>query len=159
MTDFARKLRAERMLEAERMLRAGQFVDVDKLLSASPLPEDETEVLVAIASITFHGRDQLTERGPFIERLRALLEDRHGIDRAAELLTFRDEEWETLRKIIDPDGDSIEFDIVDDGVDIAIKQGPREVCRLGLTSVQLDVLIDRLARIRQLMKQKDEGES
>ena len=68
--------------------------------------------------------------------------------------TNPDEEWETLRKIVDPDGDAIEFDIVDDGatVDIAIKQGPREVCRLGLTSEQLDVLIDRLARIRQRMK-------
>jgi hypothetical protein len=67
--------------------------------------------------------------------------------------TNPDEEWETLRKRADPDGDSIEFDIVDsETVDIAIKQGPHEVCRLGLTTVQLDVLIDRLARIRQRMK-------
>ena len=153
MTDFERRLRAERMAQAECMLRAGEFVDVDKLLSAGPLPEDETEVLVAIAAITFHARDQLKERAPFIERLRALLEDRLGAARTAKLLTFRDEEWETLRKIVDPDGDSIEFDIVDSAtLDIAIKQGPREVCRLGLTSGQLDVLIDRLQRIRQRMQ-------
>ena len=68
----------------------------------------------------------------------------------------RDEEWETLRKILDPDGDSIEFDIVDgEVVDIAIKQGPREICRLGLTVGQLDVLIDRLQRIRQRMKPQE----
>ena len=153
MTDFEHRLRAERLAQAESMLRTGQFVDVDKLLSAIPLPEDETAVLVAIASMTFHDRDQLKERAPFIERLRTLLENRLGAERAAELLTFPDDEWETLRKIVDPDGDAIEFDIVDgETVDIAIKQGPREVCRLGLTSAQLDVLIDRLARIRQRLK-------
>ena len=69
------------------------------------------------------------------------------------MTTSPDEEWETLRKIVDPDGDSIEFDIVDgETADIAIKQGTREICRLGLTGVQLDVLIDRLARIRQRLK-------
>ena len=67
--------------------------------------------------------------------------------------TSPDEEWESLRKIVDPDGDAIEFDIVDgETVDIAIKQGSREICRLGLTGVQLDVLIDRLVRVRQRLK-------
>jgi hypothetical protein len=64
-----------------------------------------------------------------------------------------DEEWEELRKLRDPDGDSIEFDIVDgETLDIAIKQGPHEICRLGLSTAQLDVLIDRLQRIRLRLK-------
>lgn len=74
-------------------------------------------------------------------------------DTTTEPSKLNDDEWETLRKLVDPDGDSIEFDLVDsETVDIAIKQGPHEVCRLGLTNVQLDVLIDRLQRVRLRMK-------
>ena len=63
-----------------------------------------------------------------------------------------EDDWETLRRLADPDGDSIEFTIVDGTVDVSIKQGPREVCCLALTATQLDVLIDRLQRVRRRIK-------
>ena len=63
-----------------------------------------------------------------------------------------EDDWETLRRLADPDGDSIEFAITDGVVDVSIKQGPREVCCLALTAAQLDVLIDRLQRVRRRIK-------
>ena len=62
------------------------------------------------------------------------------------------DDWEVLRRLTDADGDSIEFAIADGIVDVSIKQGPREVCCLALTATQLDVLIDRLQRIRRRLE-------
>ena len=63
-----------------------------------------------------------------------------------------EDDWETLRRLTDPDGDSIEFSINDGVLDVSIRQGPREVCCLVLTAQQLDVLVDRLQRIRRQVK-------
>ena len=63
-----------------------------------------------------------------------------------------EDDWEELRRLTDPDGDSIEFSITDGVVDVSIRQGPREVCCLVLTAQQLDVLVDRLQRIRRRLK-------
>lgn len=61
-----------------------------------------------------------------------------------------DETWEALRKIVHPDGDAIELDIIDgEFVGLTVKQGPHEICRLAFTGEELDVLIDRLQRARK----------
>ena len=67
---------------------------------------------------------------------------------------MKQDDWDTLRKLTDPDGDSIEFEIGNDNdrVDVTIKQGPHEVCCLVLTGAQLDELIDRLQRVRKWVK-------
>lgn len=55
--------------------------------------------------------------------------------------------WEG--KLAHPDGDAIELDVIDNElVDLTIKQGPHEICRLAFTGKELDVLIDRLQRAR-----------
>ena len=60
-----------------------------------------------------------------------------------------DTNWETLRKLVHPDGDAIELDIIDgEFVGLTVKQGPHEICRLAFTGVELDVLIDRLQHAR-----------
>jgi hypothetical protein len=52
-----------------------------------------------------------------------------------------------------PDGDSIVLDVMDgETVDLAIKQGPHEICCLAFTGPQLDVLIDRLQLARSKVK-------
>jgi hypothetical protein len=61
--------------------------------------------------------------------------------------------WETLRKLVHPDGDAIELDIIDgEFVDLTVKQGPHEICRLAFTGPELDVLVDRLQRARRKVK-------
>ncbi len=57
---------------------------------------------------------------------------------------------QTLRH---PSGDAFELDVVDgEMVNVAIKQGPHEICCLAFTGPQLDVLIDRLQHARSKVK-------
>jgi hypothetical protein len=61
-----------------------------------------------------------------------------------------DANWEALRKLVHPDGDAIELDIIDGKfVGLMVKQGPHEICRLAFSGDELDVLIDRLQRVRK----------
>lgn len=61
-----------------------------------------------------------------------------------------DANWETLRKIVHPDGDAIEIDTIDtELIGLTVTQGPHEICRLAFTGPELDVLIDRLQRARK----------
>lgn len=64
------------------------------------------------------------------------------------------ENWEELSRIVHPHGDAIELDIINgEFVELAVKQGGlHEVCCLGFTGPQLDVLIGRLQTARQKMK-------
>ncbi len=57
------------------------------------------------------------------------------------------------RTIRHPSGDAIELDVVDaELVDVAIKQGPHEICRLVFTGPELDVLIEGLQHARTKVK-------
>lgn len=57
---------------------------------------------------------------------------------------------EALRKLVHPDGDAIEIDIIDGAlIGLTFKQGPHEICRLAFTGEELDVLVDRLQRARR----------
>ena len=57
--------------------------------------------------------------------------------------------WEARSKLLHPDGDAIEVDVIDaEFIILTVKQGPHEICRLAFTGEELDVLIDRLQRAR-----------
>lgn len=73
----------------EALLRAGDFAGVDELLECSPVDEDTPAEIVAILSITFHGKDQLRERDAFVERASAFLTDKLGAERARALMENR----------------------------------------------------------------------
>jgi hypothetical protein len=58
-----------------------------------------------------------------------------------------------VEKLLHPDGDSIDIDIIDDElVGVAIKQGPHEICKLALTYAEMEVLISGLQRARRKVK-------
>lgn len=60
---------------------------------------------------------------------------------------------QALQPLQHPDGDSIEFDIVDgELIDFTIKQGPHERCKLALTYAEAGIVIDRLQRARRKVK-------
>jgi hypothetical protein len=73
----------------EALLRAGDFAGVDELLECSPVHDDTPAEIVAILSITFHGKDQLRERAAFVERARTFLADKLGAERARSLMENR----------------------------------------------------------------------
>ena len=73
----------------EALLRAGDFAGVDKLLECSPVDDDTPAEIVAVLSITFHGKDQLRERAAFVDRARAFLTDKLGAERARTLMENR----------------------------------------------------------------------
>jgi hypothetical protein len=60
----------------EALLRAGDFGGVDELLECSPVDDDTPAEIVAILSITYHGKDKLRERVAFVERARTFLNER-----------------------------------------------------------------------------------
>lgn len=52
-----------------------------------------------------------------------------------------------------PDGDSIDVAVVDgDLVGVTIKEGPHEICRLGLTYDEAGILIRQLQRTRRRVR-------
>ncbi len=73
----------------EALLRAGDFAGVDELLECSPVDDDTPAEIVAILSITFHGKDKLRERTAFVERARAFLTDKLGAECARDLMEHR----------------------------------------------------------------------
>jgi len=58
-----------------------------------------------------------------------------------------------VTKLLHPDGDAINIDIVDgELITLAIKQGPHEICRLAFTYDEMGALIDRLQDARWKVK-------
>ena len=73
----------------EVLLGAGDFAGVDELLECSPVDDDTPAEILAVLSITFHGKDRLRERTAFVERERTFLTDKLGNERAHALMEHR----------------------------------------------------------------------
>lgn len=73
----------------EALLSAGDFAGVDELLECSPVDDDTPAEILAVLSITFHGKDQLRERPAFVERARTFLIDKLGAERTGTLMENR----------------------------------------------------------------------
>ena len=90
MTSSEQQRSVERTLAMfETLLRAGNYAAVDDLLEGSPADCDTPAEILAILSITFHGKALLAERAAFVERARTFLTSALGDDRARALMEHR----------------------------------------------------------------------
>ena len=90
MTTSDQQRTAEHALSTfEALLRAGDYRRVDELLESRPGEADTEAEIVAILSITFHGKEELRQRAAFVDRARTFLADRLGDKRARALMEHR----------------------------------------------------------------------
>ena len=75
--------------EAERLMRAGDFGAVDNMLISTDPDDLDTAPLLALLTITFHGKHKLTRRAPFLAWSERVLVQRLGAERAGHLLERR----------------------------------------------------------------------
>ena len=75
--------------EAERLLRAGDFGAVDNMLISTDPDDLDTAPLLALLTITFHGKHKLDGRAPFFAWSEKILVQRLGVERAGRLLERR----------------------------------------------------------------------
>lgn len=73
----------------EERLREGHFDIVDMWLSNVDLTLLNSTSILAALTITFWGKDKLTKRDDFLERIKPLLKERLGEERANKLLLHR----------------------------------------------------------------------
>lgn len=73
----------------EHWLSQGMFTQVDDLLRSVRIEKLSAASLVAILSITFHGKDKLKDRDAFVRRVEDRLKSELGDDRASDLLKSR----------------------------------------------------------------------
>ena len=75
--------------DAERLMRAGDFAAVDRMLDDTDPDDLDTAPLLALLTITFHGKNHLVRRGAFLEQAEPRLVERLGAECAARLLEHR----------------------------------------------------------------------
>ena len=73
----------------EQLLSDGEFVSVDGLLGYIDVDRVCATALLAILSITYHGKDRLPHRGNFMKRVRDRLAKELGEMRTEKLLMHR----------------------------------------------------------------------
>ena len=75
--------------DAERLMRGGDFAAVDRMLDETDPNDLDPAPLLALLTITFHGKAHLTRRGAFLEQAEPSLVERLGAERAGQLLERR----------------------------------------------------------------------
>jgi hypothetical protein len=73
----------------EDHLRHGRFNLVDQYLITVPVSELESSSIIGVLSITFWGKDKLSNRNIFLEQAESILKNRLGVERAENLLKNR----------------------------------------------------------------------
>ncbi len=87
MTDSKRMV--DILLFLEGLLSNGNFDKVDSYLDSVDLGTIGNVSIIAILSITYHGKDKLAKRDLFLERAEVFLKDNLGEERAENLLRWR----------------------------------------------------------------------
>jgi hypothetical protein len=73
----------------EERLREGHFNIVDMWLEKVPIEALNSTSIIAALTITFWGKDKLTQRDGFLARVEPVLKERLGEERANKLLLHR----------------------------------------------------------------------